>query len=114
MMHPRRALREQKGAVLVEYSVLVAGIALVALAAVAILGHKTTDLISSVAAILPGAHADDNNPLRSGKFIETAVQDGAIAVDSAAIVAASDTSRLAVNLGIAPDDLTALVVEVEP
>ena len=34
-------------------------------------GHKVADLIGTVAAILPGAHNDDNAPIMAGHLIET-------------------------------------------
>ena len=34
-------------------------------------GHKTTDLVATVAAVLPCAHADDAGPIVSAKLIET-------------------------------------------
>jgi len=40
----RRVLKNKKGQGLVEYGILVGGVALVCLAAVSILGHKTNDL----------------------------------------------------------------------
>lgn len=55
----RKFFGNKKGQGLVEYGILVGGIALVALAATAILGHKTTDLIGTVASALPGAHGED-------------------------------------------------------
>ncbi|MEZ6066726.1 MAG: class III signal peptide-containing protein [Planctomycetaceae bacterium] len=48
-----RILRNKKGQGLVEYGILVGGVALVCLAAVAILGHKTNDLVATVAGALP-------------------------------------------------------------
>ena len=67
----KNLIRDEKGAALLEYSLLAAGVALISAAGVAVFGHKTNDLISSVAAIMPGAHADDNGPIQSGKIIET-------------------------------------------
>ncbi len=72
----RKLLKNKKGQGLVEYGILVGGIALVALAATAILGHKTTDLIGTVAAALPGAHADDAGPIISGKLVKTTLVTG--------------------------------------
>jgi Flp pilus assembly pilin Flp len=108
----RKLFRCQKGAAMVEYSMLVAGVALISAAGVSVLGHKTNDMISTVAALLPGAHADDNGPIASGKFIETtAAGDGpGIGVDAAGIATAVGEERLAANLGIAT--LETLVVEV--
>jgi Flp pilus assembly pilin Flp len=113
----KKLFRCQKGAAMVEYSMLVAGVALVSAAGVSVLGHKTNDMIATVAAILPGAHADDNAPIVSGKVIETAPNaDGNIALNvgtaatAGSIVANSTTQRLGENLGIT-DLGTNLVVE---
>jgi Flp pilus assembly pilin Flp len=110
----RTLLRNRKGAALVEYSLIVAGVALIAAASVATFGHKTNDMLAMVAAVLPGAHADDNAPIVSGKIIETANTGGpggdAISLDVATIVANSGTERLGNNLGTA-DPVSALVVE---
>ncbi|MEL7266234.1 MAG: class III signal peptide-containing protein, partial [Planctomycetota bacterium] len=72
----RKLLRNKKGQGLVEYGILVGGVALVALAATAILGHKTTDLIGTVASALPGAHEDDQGSIISGKLVKTTVVTG--------------------------------------
>ena len=97
----KNLIRDEKGAALLEYSLLAAGVALISAAGVAVFGHKTNDLISSVAAIMPGAHADDNGPIQSGKIIETTGADaGPIQLDVATILANSDTPRLDTNLGI--------------
>ena len=67
----KKLLTNRKGSALVEYGLLIAGVALVAAGAVSIFGHKTNDLISATATVLPGAHADDNGPIISSKLIET-------------------------------------------
>ena len=95
----RKMLRNKKGQGLVEYGLIIAGVALICAAAVSVFGHKTSDLIGAVASVLPGAHADDNGPLVSGKLIETTGADtGAIALDAATIVANADTGRLDNNV----------------
>lgn len=95
----RKMLHNKKGQGLVEYGLIIAGVALICAAAVSVFGHKTSDLISATAAILPGAHADDNGPITSGKLIETTGADtGAIALDGATIVANSDSGRLDNNV----------------
>jgi len=97
----KQLLRDKKGAALLEYSLLAAGVALISAAGVSIFGHKTNDMISSVAAIMPGVHADDNGPIASGKIIETTGADtGQIQVDVATIVTNTDTERLGNNLGV--------------
>jgi pilus assembly protein Flp/PilA len=86
-----------------------------------VFGHKTSDLISAVAAVIPGAHNGDNAPIVSGHLIETT--EGAagapIALNSAAIVANVGTDRLGTNVGGAASPLAAngfggLVVESNP
>jgi hypothetical protein len=110
----RKRIRNRKGQGLVEYALLIAGVALICAAAVAVFGHKTSDMIAAVASVLPGAHGDDNGPIDSGKIIETtpaAAGDG-IELDVAAIVTATATPRLGVNAGLdSPDDFGGLVTE---
>ena len=93
-----KLIRSRKGQGLVEYGLIITGVTLIAAAAVSTFGHKTTDLMSAVAAILPGAHADDNAPITSGALIDTTQTDGAIAVDVAGIVANVNTPRLGNNV----------------
>lgn len=109
----RRLLRCKKGAALVEYSLLVAGIALIGAASVATFGHKTNDMMAASAAVLPGAHADDNNPIVSGKIIETNVNgDGNIALHVDGIIANNGTERLGNNLGLGDNgNISDLVTE---
>lgn len=96
----RRMLVCRRGQGLVEYGLIIAGVALIAAAAISILGHKTSDLIAAVATILPGAHADDNGALVSGKLIETDLDatTDAIELDTAGIFANADTPRLGNNV----------------
>src|SRR5436305_224503 len=90
---------KRKGQGLVEYALLIAGVALICAAAISIFGHKVNHLIAAVAVILPGAHTDDNNPIFGGQLIETTVgANGAIQVDTAGILANSGTDRLGTNL----------------
>jgi len=109
----RKSTERRRGAAMVEYALLVAGVALIAAAGVAVFGHKTNDMISAVAAVLPGAHAGDNGPIVSGKIIETteyAAAGDEIALDIDTIVTNSGTQRLGNNFGT-PGDLATLVTE---
>jgi pilus assembly protein Flp/PilA len=98
----RKLLRNKKGQGLVEYSLLVVGIAIVGIAAVSLLGHKTSDLMGLAAVILPGAHLDDSAPIASGHLIETDDKGGtggnAVEVSTTQIATENGTSRLASNL----------------
>ena len=99
-------IRNRKGQGLVEYGILVGGVALVCLAAVALLGHQTNDIISVVAGVLPGAHADDNAPIVSGKLVKTTENtDGNLTLN------VTTNGTMSSNLGITGVD--ALVVEAE-
>ena len=104
--------RKQRGAALVEYGLLVAGVALVSAAAVSIFGHKTNDLIATMAAVLPGAHTDANAPIATGELLETGPNDqGANQLDIDTIVANTGEERLGDNLGFTAGELTTLVIE---
>src|SRR6266436_6767903 len=114
----KKLLKNRKGADIVEYSLLVAGIALICAASIATFGHKTNDMIGTMAAVMPGAHVDDNNPIGSGRIIEAGPQGGVankpITLDLVKITANSDgtKSRLGDNLGAPAGTLQTLVVEV--
>ena len=109
----KKLIRNRKGQGLVEYALIIAGVALICAAAVAMFGHKTSDLVAAVAAVLPCAHGDDNGPITSGKLIETtAPSSGAIELDVTTIVGNTDTPRLGNNVGLdTPDDFGGLVLE---
>jgi pilus assembly protein Flp/PilA len=95
------ATRSRRGAALVEYGLLVAGVAVVALAAVAILGGRVSGLFATSAAVLPGVQADQT-PIQAGQFVQTNAQGG--------VVVDANGQSIAENLGIAQEDLDLLVV----
>ncbi len=108
-------MRSRKGAVMVEYALLVAGIAIVAVVAVSVLGHKTADLLGTAAAVIPGVNTDDNDAIASGQLIETNLNaDTAITLDINQIEANSTTERLGNNLGYTVGDLPTLVIQTNP
>jgi Flp pilus assembly pilin Flp len=117
-----RLARERKGAALLEYALLIAGVALIASAAIAIFGNKTADLVAAVASVLPGAHTDDNGPIAVGQIIETKMDPGTsrITLDATKIQARSgslsggsfdDSARLGANLGT---NVSSLILEPAP
>jgi Flp pilus assembly pilin Flp len=67
----RNVLRKRKGQGLVEYALIIAGVALIGIVGITMFGHKVADLIGTVAYILPGAHTGDNAPIVAGHLIET-------------------------------------------
>jgi pilus assembly protein Flp/PilA len=92
--------RDKKGQGLVEYALIIGGVALIAAASISVFGHKTTDIISAVATILPGAHSGDNGPIQSGHLIETGPSgtSGAIALDVPGILSGNGQDRLGLNV----------------
>ena len=110
----------KKGAAMVEYALIIGGVALISAASVAVFGHKVNDMIGLTAAVLPGAHGDDNAPVVSGKIIETTNTipgedptggmgtPTGIGLDIPGIVAGAGQSRLGDNMGL---DVTTLVLE---
>ena len=115
----RRLPRNDRGAALVEYALIIAGVALIAAATISIFGHKTNDMLATATAVLPGAHAEDNAPIVSGRVIETSpnapgLDQGnsanGIGLDVNAIIEANGTSRLANDVA-SDGTLTSLVLE---
>lgn len=97
---------DRRGQGLVEYGILVGGVALVCLASVALLGHQANDIVSVVAAVLPCAHEDDNAPIVSGKLVSTTQNaSGNLVLD------VSNPGTMSGNLGITGVD--SLVAEAE-
>ncbi|QDU98835.1 Flp family type IVb pilin [Lignipirellula cremea] len=95
----RKLFRSKKGQGLVEYALIIAGVALISAAGISVFGHKVTDMIAATATVLPGAHADDNGPMVSGKLIETTgAGSGSIQLDAATIAGNTDTGRLDSNV----------------
>lgn len=109
----RKLIRNRKGQGLVEYGLIIAGVVLICAAAVSVFGHKTSDLWAAVATVLPGAHADDNGPMTSGKLIETTeAEEGAITLDVAGIAGKPNSPRLGNNVGLsAPANFGGLILE---
>ena len=94
----KKLYRNKKGQSLVEYALLIAGVALISAAAVSVFGHKTSDLIAAVTSILPGAHSDDNGPIVSGHLIETKNTGTGIELDAQTIAGSVGTPRLGSNV----------------
>ena len=99
----RRSIRNRRGQGMVEYALLVAGVAIVCVVGVSMMGHKTADLIGTVASILPGSHSDDNGPIIAAQVVPTARDaKGDITLDSTTVLNPANT--LNNNLGIAGYD----------
>jgi Flp pilus assembly pilin Flp len=100
MKNFKNSQRGRRGAALVEYGLIVAGVALVAAAAVSIFGHKTAQMIGTSAAMLPGATDADNGTIVTGKVVRTGTDaDGNITVDP------GQGNTLENNLGVDTGDL---------
>lgn len=97
-----RLLRDRRGAALAEYGLLVAGVALMGMAAVAVLGGRVSDMIGVVANILPSASVQDSAPVATGQLIETTSEDGVARLNGSANVHNADQgySTLQKSLGM--------------
>jgi Flp pilus assembly pilin Flp len=107
----RKLIRNRKGQGLVEYALIIAGVALIGIVGISMFGHKVADLIGTVAAVLPGAHTDDNVPIAAGHLIETTTDSsGALVVDLSKVT--NGTDRINGNLlGADPTGDSTLVQE---
>jgi Flp pilus assembly pilin Flp len=115
----RRLLTDKKGAALVEYALIIAGVALIGAATVSVFGHKTNDMLATATAVLPGAHAEDNAPIVSGRVVETSPNAAGfdegnsstgIGIDVNAITTNNGTPRLGNEVG-SDGTLSSLVLE---
>jgi len=103
---------------MVEYAILLAGVALIAISSVSILGEKTTGLIATTAFVLPGASETNNGPIFVGKLVETtdAVQGGtaadAIKVDLDQIN--SNTGFNRVDINVYQNEFSAIFPDILP
>jgi Flp pilus assembly pilin Flp len=115
----RQRLSDNTGAALVEYALIIAGVALIGAATVSVFGHKTNDMLATTAAVLPGAHAEDNAPIVSGRVVETSPNaagfdqgnsSNGIGLDVNTITTGNGTPRLGGSVG-ADGTLGSLVLE---
>ncbi len=92
--------RKRRGSVLVEYALLIAGIVLVSVVAIAVLGEKVTENFGLMAAIMPGAHADDNKPIAVGRTLPfTDDGTGKLVLDASKLVSSAGIDRTAKVIG---------------
>jgi pilus assembly protein Flp/PilA len=113
----KKLIRNRKGQGLVEYALIIAGVALIAAVAISTFGHKVSDMIGAVATVLPGAHQGDNAPIMSGHLIETTVDPatGAIGLDVPGIIAGNNTGRLGENvMNNNTNGFDGLIIETAP
>lgn len=99
----------RKGQSLVEYALLITGVALTSVVAVALLGHKASDVVGVMASVLPSAHADDNKPIQSGQLIPIDGSGSTISLDTAGLVSSGGVDRMSSVLG--PGGGESLVVD---
>lgn len=90
---------KRKGQALVEYALLLAGIALVSVVAIAVLGDKVRDVTGIMAAIIPSAHADDNKPIQGGEVIPLNASGSTITLNSGELVNSGGVDRMESVLG---------------
>lgn len=105
--------RNRKGQGLVEYGILVAGVALISLVATSVLGHKTSAMIGTLAAILPGNETADSGAMTSGSLIETTNDNGTIQINAAPATDSNNSDRLDFNTGLSPQEATTSVLALD-
>ena len=81
-----KSRRRRRGSVLVEYGLLIAGVALACVVAIGLLGRKTSDMLGVVAATIPGAHAEDDKPIRASDIIPLDTHGQEIQLDASKLV----------------------------
>lgn len=103
-----KSRRTKRGAALVEYGLIVAGVALVAAVAISVFGSKTAGMIAASAKVIPGTNANDNGNIGVGHMIQVDNNGGTITANQAAIDAGRTTGD---SLGV---DASSWVIEPTP
>ncbi len=98
----KKLVQYRRGQGMVDYALLVAGVALVGVVGVSMMGHKTADLIGTVASVLPGSHSDDNGPIIASQIVETKFDGTDVVLDNAAV--STNIRSLNANLGFSGYD----------
>jgi len=99
----QQSRRQKRGAALVEYGLIVAGVALVAAAAVSVFGHKTAGMIGASAALLPGTTEQENGAIAVGEIIDTHKVGNKIELDT------TGENSIGQNLGLSDTQMGELV-----
>lgn len=100
MLVKKLQMTKRKGQALVEYALLIAGIAVASVVGIAVLGHKVSDQYALMAIILPGAHADDNNVIQSSNsLIPFKATGGVLALDTAGLTGGKDRTAGLIGVG---------------
>lgn len=99
----QKSRRQKRGAALVEYALIVGGVALVCAAAVSVFGHKTGSMIGAVGSTLPGAQPQDNGAIAAGRIMDTVNTNGVITIQP------GQSNNLGNNLGLSQTQVDNLV-----
>lgn len=94
--------RGKRGSALVEYGLIVAGVALVGALAVSVFGSKVSDIMSTAGGVLPGMTAEDNTPLQKTSLLDTQVDGGVRKLNPT-----QDDNTLEGNFGVDGDEIIA-------
>lgn len=100
-----KARSAKRGAALVEYGLIVAGVALVCIVAVSVFGEKTGQVIAASASILPGAQDEDNGAIEVGHIVDTEKVGGKIGL------LPGEGNTLQDNYGLTQDQMDDLVTD---
>ena len=102
--------KKSKGAAMVEYAVLIGAVTLIGILGISVLGNKVSDIIGTLAVILPGAQTTDDHKLHSAQLVE--FSDGND--DSYQIldthIGAGDTNRLNRNTGLGDSNTDSIFI----
>ena len=96
-----RINNKKRGAALVEYGLLVAGVALVTAVAISIFGHKVNDMVGTAAAVLPSNDTEDTGAITGGRVVQTTGGNG----DSITIGDNPEDSTMEDMFGVPVDEL---------
>lgn len=93
-------VNRKRGAALVEYGLLVAGVALVTAVAISVFGHKVNDMVGTAASVLPSSDDADTGVIAGGRIVRTQALGGEITLGQN-----SDESTMSEAFGTSVQDL---------
>lgn len=108
-----KQLRNRKGQGLVEYALIVGGVAITTAVAIAVFGLKVSEMIGTYAVIIPGTTNNVNNDVQVGSILELNNNAGTIGLDATEIEARAGTSRLNNTVDPATGNLEDFIVQNE-
>ena len=109
-MNMRRRAKKRKGAAMVEYAILVGAVALIGIVGMSVLGRKNSDIIGTLAVILPGVRSAEDVAVQHTSLVELTSDGTTYQAFDQHWVGNNRTDRLNLATGLGSSDSDSLFV----